>query len=93
MGRLSEFVAAAESAALRDALHHLQHRFRAVYEIRPQHNPVGAFDLSGAYDERSDRRQPLSELMERGYEDAYRGFIDPVVAVSGENLAPSHSPT
>ena len=89
MGRLSEYIAAAEATALRDGLHHVQHRFRAVYEIRPQHNPVGAFDLGGAYDERSDRQQPLAELIERGYEDAYRDFIDPVVAVSGENLAPS----
>lgn len=88
MGRLSEFIAAAEAAALRDGIRHVQHRFRSVYQIRPQHNPVGAFDLAGAYDERSDRQQPLTELMERGYEDAYRGFIDPIVAASGENLAP-----
>jgi hypothetical protein len=87
MGRLSEHVAASEAAALGDAVRHLQHRFRAVYEIRPQHNPVGAFDLEGAYDEQSDRAQPLGELMERGYEDAYREFIEPIVAVSGEQLA------
>ena len=93
MGRLSEFVAAAEAAALRDGVRHVQHRFRAVYLIRPQHNPVGAFDLGGAYDERSDRHQPLTELIERGYEDAYREFIDPIVGVSGENLAPENSHT
>lgn len=94
MGRLGEFIAATESAALRDALQHLHHRFRAVYEIRPHHNPVGAFDLAGAYDERSDRQHSLTELMERGYEDTYRGFIDPVVAASGENLsAATNSPT
>jgi predicted acylesterase/phospholipase RssA len=92
MGRLSEHIAASEAAALGDAVRHLQHRFRAVYEIRPQHNPVGAFDLEGAYDEQSDRAQPLGELMERGYEDAYREFIEPVVAVSGEQLSgPGHS--
>jgi hypothetical protein len=87
MGRLSEHTGAAEAAALRDAVLHLQHRFRALYEIRPQHNPVGAFDLAGAYDERSDRAHPLAELIERGYEDAYRDFIEPVVAVSGEQLS------
>jgi hypothetical protein len=65
---------------------HVQHRFRAVYQIRPAYNPVGAFDLGGAYDERSDRHHPLSEVMERGYEDAYRGFVEPVVAASGESL-------
>jgi hypothetical protein len=86
MGRLSEHAAAMEAAAVRDAVRHVQHRFRALYEIRPLYNPVGAFDLAGAYDERSDRHMPLTELMERGYEDAYREFIEPVVAVSGENL-------
>jgi hypothetical protein len=87
MGRLSEYIAASEAAALRDAVRHVQHRFRALYQIRPQHNPVGAFDLAGAYDERSDRQHALTELMERGYEDAYRDFIDPIVAASGENLS------
>jgi hypothetical protein len=87
IGRLSEHVAAAEAAALRDAVQHVQHRFRAVYQIRPQHNPVGAFDLDGTYDEKSDRVQPLPELMERGYEDAYREFIYPIVATSGETLS------
>ena len=86
LGRLSEHIAAAEAAALRDALRHVQHRFRALYPIRPQHNPVGAFDLAGAYDEKSDRTHSLSELMERGYEDAHRDFIEPVVAASGEQL-------
>jgi len=87
LGRLSEHVAASESTAIRDAIRHVQHRFRAVYPIRPSHNPVGAFDLRGTYDERSDRLHPLSEMMERGYEDAYRAFIEPIVAASGEQIA------
>ena len=86
LGRLSEHAASGEAAAVRDAIRHVQHRFRAMYPIRPAHNPVGAFDLAGAYDEHSDRHQSLAELMERGYEDAYREFIEPVVAASGENL-------
>jgi hypothetical protein len=96
IGRLSEHVAASEAAALRDAVRHLQHRFRAIYQIRPQHNPVGAFDLHGAYDEKSDRTHPLPELMERGYEDAYREFIEPIVAASGDSLSsqvPHNSPS
>jgi predicted acylesterase/phospholipase RssA len=79
-GRVSEHAAAAEAASVRDAVLHLQHRFRAVYEIRPIHNPIGALDLTGAYDERSDRQQPLGELIERGYADAYHEFIEPIVA-------------
>ena len=80
MGRLSEHAAAMEAAAVRDAVLHLQHRFRAVYVIRPTHNPIGALDLRGAYDERSDRDQPISELIELGYADGYHQFIEPVVA-------------
>jgi hypothetical protein len=79
-GRLSEHMSAMEAAAVRDGVLHLQHRFRAVYVIRPAHNPVGGLDLGGAYDERSDRDQTLGELVERGYADAYHSFIEPVVA-------------
>jgi hypothetical protein len=32
--------------------------------------------ISLVYDRRSDRVQPLAELVDRGYEDAYRQFID-----------------
>jgi hypothetical protein len=85
--RLGDFLAAAESASLRDAMEMARLRFDSVYLICPAHNPVGAFDFSGAYDEASDRRQELPELLERAYEDAYRQFIEPVVGASGEHLA------
>jgi hypothetical protein len=86
LGRISDYARSIETAAVRDAVRQVEHRFRAVYVIRPDYNPVGGFDLNGAYDERSDRHHPLSELMERGYEDAYRDFVDLVVAASGESL-------
>ena len=85
--RLGEMVAADEAAALRDALEMARLRYDSVYLICPAHNPVGPFDMAGAYDEASDRRQELGELMERGYEDAYRQFIEPVVGASGDHLA------
>jgi hypothetical protein len=85
--RLGDFQSAAEAAGLRDALEMARLRFDGVYLICPTHNPVGPFDLGGAYDEASDRRQDLQELMERAYEDAYRQFIEPVVGASGEQLA------
>jgi hypothetical protein len=84
--RLGEFQAAAEAAALRDALEVARLRFDAVYIVSPAHNAVGPFDLTGAYDEASDRQQSLTELIDRGYEDAYRQFIEPVVGASGEQL-------
>jgi hypothetical protein len=84
--RLGDFHVTAEAAALRDALEMARLRFDSVYVIAPAHNPVGPFDVRGAYDEASDRRQDLSELMSRAYEDAYHQFIEPVVGASGEQL-------
>ena len=86
LGRVGEQVASAEAAALADALRHLHHRFQGVYVIRPGHNPIRPLDLEGAYDEQSDRMQPLDELMARGYEDAYRQFIEPFLGASGERV-------
>ena len=86
LGRVGEQIASAETVALADAIRHLHHRFQAVYLIRPEHNPIRPLDLTGAYDERSDRVQTLDELMERGYEDAYRQFIEPVVGASGDRM-------
>jgi hypothetical protein len=85
-GQLGEHVAAAEAASVRDALQAHAGRFRSVFLVRPDHNPLGPFDFDGAYDERSDRRQTLGELMTRGYEDAYHQFIDPIVGAGGERL-------
>jgi hypothetical protein len=85
--RLGEFQCAAEAAALRDAWELARIRFDAAYLIGPAHNPVGPYDVAGAYDQASDRQQGLAELMERAYEDAYRLFIEPVVGASGDQLA------
>jgi hypothetical protein len=86
-GRLGQYLESAEAAAVRDAIH-LAAGSRAVriFPIRPAHNPIGPFDFNGGFDDRSDRRQPLEELMARGYEDAYHQFIDPVVGASGERV-------
>ena len=86
LGRVGEQIASAETAALSDAIRHLRHRFQGLYLIRPSHNPIRPLDLSGAYDERSDRVQTLEDLMERGYEDAYRQFIEPFLGASGERV-------
>lgn len=88
LGRVGEHIAAAESAALRDAdaVARALGVFRGVFQIRPAHNPLGPFDFDGAYDARSDRTERVAELIDRGYEDAYRHFIEPVVGASGERL-------
>lgn len=85
-GRAGEYLAAMEAAAVRDAVAARVGQFQGLFLIRPIHNPLGPFDFAGAYDERSDRRQVVAELVDRGYQDAHRLFIDPVIAASGERL-------
>ena len=76
-----------KSATLRDGLEQFTGRFAGLFVIRPAHNPLGPLDFGGVYDERSDRTHTLGELLDRGYEDAYRQFIEPVVGASGERIA------
>jgi hypothetical protein len=83
-GRAAEALATFEAAALRDVVEHGSGRFAGLFVIRPLHNPLGPLDFNGVYDERSDRVHTTAELVDRGYEDAYRLFIEPVVAGSGD---------
>lgn len=91
-GRFGESEGVAEAVALRDGLEAMNMHFDALYVIQPGHNPIGPYDVEGTYDEASDRRQNVSELVERAYEDAYRQFIEPVVGASGEQLARARAP-
>ena len=85
-GRAAEQLFSFEAADLRDALERAAGRFAGLFLIRPAHNPLGPLDFAGVYDERSDRRYTVAELVDRGYEDAYHQFIEPVVAASGERI-------
>jgi hypothetical protein len=85
--RAGDYLAAADVAALDDALRTMEGRFESIFVIRPVHSAIGPFDFKGRFDERSDRHQALPELIDRGYQDAYRQFIEPVVGASGERLA------
>ncbi len=85
-GHAADSLAAFEAAGLRDVLEQWMGRFAGLFVIRPAHNPLGPLDFDGVYDERSDRTHTLAELVDRGYEDAYRQFIEPVVAASGDRL-------
>jgi hypothetical protein len=80
--RVAEHLAAAETTVVRDAIAAQRKRFKGVFLIQPLHNPVGPLDVQGTYDERSDRYQHLGELIDRGYEDAYRQFVEPIVGGS-----------
>ena len=91
-GRLGEWLAASDAVAVRDAVAARAPGFAALFRIEPSYNALANLDFRGCYDERSDRRQALAELVDRGYEDAYRQFIEPIVAggdqaVEGEATA------
>ena len=83
--RMGEVVRSIETAVLDDAARAAAARFSGVFVIRPDHNPIGPFDFGGVYDESSDRRRTTAELMQQGYADAYRHFIEPIVA-AGERI-------
>jgi hypothetical protein len=84
--RVGEYLAASEVASIRDALISRRTLFESMFHIVPVHNPIGPLDFAGSRDDRSDRTYTLTELIDRGYEDAYRQFIEPIVGASGEKL-------
>jgi hypothetical protein len=84
--RVAEYLASEEVTSIGDAVATRAGLFDAVFRIVPSHNPLAPMDFGGIRDERSDRTYPLTELIDRGYEDAYRQFIEPVVGASGERL-------
>jgi hypothetical protein len=84
--RLADVLDAFETAALDEALAHTDARLGPAFVIRATHNALGAFAFGGARDARSDRRVALGELVDRGYEDAYRQFLEPVIGASGEQM-------
>jgi hypothetical protein len=88
-GRLGEYLQSSEAAVVRDAT--TTTGGVRIFTIRPSHNPIGPFDFSGGYDDRSQRSQGLRELMNRGYEDAYHQFIEPVVGASGDRMGNAKS--
>lgn len=79
-GRMGEVLRGMESSAFYDAYIAATARFSGVFVVRPDHNPIGPFDFAGVHDDESDRRTAVRDLIEQGYGDAYRQFIEPIVA-------------
>ncbi len=88
-GRAGEYLLGIERVSVQEAIDSRRGRFESLFEVRPAHNPVGPFDVAGCYDEYSDRTQTLDELVDRGYEDGFRQFVDAVVGASGELIEAS----
>ena len=85
-GRLGEYLRSSEAAIVHDVVSPARERGPRIYVIRPEYNPIGPFDFAQAFDDRSARQPSLTELISRGYEDAYHQFIEPVVGASGERV-------
>ena len=83
-GRAGEYLLGVERVSIREAVEFRRGQFESLFEVRPEHNPVGPLDVAGSYDERSDRKQTLDELVDRGYRDGFRQFVDAVLGASGE---------
>jgi hypothetical protein len=56
----------------------------ALYVIRPERRPLGPLDLDGAQDPSTEVLQTPADLIEAGYKDAYRLFVEPVVGAVPE---------
>ena len=85
-GRVGEFLLAVETSSLRDALAAWKPSFQAVFHVHPRHNPLGPFDFSGIYDEKTDRFFTLPDLIAMGSNDGFKQFVDPVFGASGERI-------
>jgi len=51
----------------------------ALYVIRPERRSVGALELDGSQDPATEVIETPEDLAERGFRDAYRLFVEPVV--------------
>jgi hypothetical protein len=50
-----------------------------LYVIRPQRRTLGPLEVGGARDPATEVVETTSDLLEQGYRDAYRLFVEPVV--------------
>ncbi len=50
-----------------------------LWLVRPERRSVGPAELDGARDPATEVVQTTADLLEQGYRDAYRQFVEPVV--------------
>jgi hypothetical protein len=56
----------------------------SVYVVRPTTRALGPLELNGATDPATEVEQTLADMVEQGYRDAYRLFVEPVVGAVPE---------
>jgi hypothetical protein len=60
----------------------------ALYLIRPERRGLGPLELDGARDPATEVVVTPEDLLEQGYRDAYRSFVEPVVGAAPEPRLP-----
>jgi hypothetical protein len=64
-----------------------------LYVIRPQRRALAPLDFDGAQDPTTEVVETAADLVEQGYRDAYREFVEPVVgAAPAEARAQTREP-
>ncbi|PYQ49624.1 MAG: hypothetical protein DMF78_17720 [Acidobacteria bacterium] len=63
------------------------YRSIALYVIRPERRVLAPLDLDGSEDPATEVRTTPADLVELGYRDAYRLFVEPVVGAAPETPA------
>jgi hypothetical protein len=58
-----------------------------LYVIRPDRRVLAPLDLDGSEDPATEVRTTATDLLELGYRDAYRLFVEPVVGAVPETPA------
>ncbi len=58
------------------------YRAFTLYVVRPERRPLGPLELDGARDPATEVLATPADLLEQGYRDAYRMFVEPVVGAS-----------
>lgn len=61
-----------------------QFRSFALYLIRPERRALGPLELDGGQDPGTEVVETPEDLLEQGYRDAYRLFVEPVVGAAPE---------
>jgi hypothetical protein len=54
----------------------------ALWMVRPERRSVGPAELDGARDPSTEVLQTTADLLDQGYRDAYRQFVEPVVGAA-----------
>jgi hypothetical protein len=65
------------------------YRSVALYVIRPERRLLGPLELDGSVDPSSEVETTPEDLVEQGYKDAYRLFVEPVVGAVPETPRPA----